>query len=137
MTTARTPPNVSAMTRPFWDAARERRLVRPVCEACGESFFSPQLACPRCLSERWRYEPSTGRGRVYSFSIVHRAPREGFDVPYVVADVDMDEGWHLMSNIIGCDAAQVTVGSAVHVTWLELDDGTVLPQFALQEGIDG
>lgn len=136
MTATRTPPSASSMTRPFWAAARDRRLVRPVCHDCSQSFFSPQIACPGCLSERWSYEESAGRGRIYSFSIVHRAPLDGFDVPYVVADVDMEEGWHMMSNIVGCDPGRVAVGGAVRVTWLELEDGTVLPQFALDEGTD-
>jgi uncharacterized protein len=130
----RTPPNVSEMTRPFWEAARDRRLVRPVCLACGHSFFSPQIACPRCLTEDWDYVESSGIGQVYSFSVVHRAPRDGFDPPYVVADIDMQEGWHLMSNIIGCDPDDVAVGMAVRVAWLDLEDGTVLPQFSPEEG---
>lgn len=126
----RTPPNVSPMTQPFWDAAADHVLVRPVCRSCGRSFFSPRLACPACLSEDWSYEPSSGRGTVHSFTVVHRAPREGFEVPYVVADVDVEEGWNLMTTIVGCPPAAVRIGQAVVVSWLEVEPGTVLPAFS-------
>lgn len=134
MTTPRTPPAVSDMTRPFWDAAAVRVLVRPVCGSCGHSFFSPRLACPRCLSEDWTYEESSGRGTVHSYTVVHRAPREGFEVPYVVADVDIEEGWNLMTTIIGCPPDAVRIGQPVVVSWLEVGPGTVLPAFTPASG---
>jgi uncharacterized protein len=127
---ARRPPHVTALTRPFWEAATRRELVRPVCDACGGSFFSPQVACPTCHSENWRYQPSTGRGVVHSYTVVHRAPSPGFDPPYVVADVDVEEGWHLMTNIVGCDVGDVHIGQRVAVSWLEIAPDVVLPTFA-------
>ena len=59
-------PKPSWLTQPFWDAANRHVLVRPVCTACGTNFFSPEVACPSCLSEAWTWEPSSGEGEIYS-----------------------------------------------------------------------
>jgi len=83
-------PEPTELTAPFWAAANEHRLIRPVCDRCGKSFFTPQIACPACMSEAWTWTPSQGVGTVYSCTSVHRAPQEGFEVPYVVAIVDLD-----------------------------------------------
>lgn len=124
-------PVSSKLTEPFWAAARRRVLVRPRCNPCGSSFFSPQIACPRCLSEDWEYVESSGSGVVYSAVVVHRAPVDGFDVPYHLAIVDLEEGWSMLSNLLVPGADPVAIGSPVSVAWTELDGGVVLPAFTL------
>jgi uncharacterized protein len=104
-------------TRPFWEAAAQHRLVRPVCKKCGTNFFTPQIACPRCHSEDWSWEDSSGRGVIYSKSIVYKAPAPGFAVPYVLAIVALEEGWHMLTNIINCPPDQVQIGMRVRVTF--------------------
>ena len=124
------PAGVSNLTRPFWTAASERRLVRPFCGTCQESFFVPQLACPRCYSESWEYAESAGYGRVYSYTVVHRGPSPEHLPPYVVAIVDIDnEGWYMMSNIIGCSPGSVHIGQRVSVCFVDREDGLTIPQF--------
>lgn len=113
-----------ALTAEFWTAAATKTLVRPVCADCGRNFFSPQVACPQCLSENWTYEPSSGRGTVYSATVVHKAPSPDFEVPYVLAVVDLDEGWSMLANLVG----EAAIGAAVELTWLERG-GRNLPAF--------
>lgn len=135
-------PDPSPLTEPFWAAAREHRLVRPYCPSCDQSFFTPQIACPRCLSTEWEYRESSGRGVIYSATVVHRAPYPGFTSPYHVAIVDLEEGWQMLSNVVGVaessgvdgvgggvDGNPVPIGSAVTVDWLPLDERIVLPVF--------
>jgi uncharacterized OB-fold protein len=88
------------LTAPFWAAAQEGRLVRPVCDRCGRSFFTPQVMCPFCGSGEWEYRTSTGRGRVYSHSVVFRGPDETWTVPYVLGIVDLDEGWRMLTRLV-------------------------------------
>jgi uncharacterized OB-fold protein len=121
-------PAPTDLTREFWEAARRQTLVRPVCAECGCSFFTPQVACPNCLSERWAWTASSGRGRVYSFTVCHRAPTPGFDVPYVLAIVDLEEGWSMLSNVEGCEPRDVHIGLEVAVAWKPVAD-VVLPVF--------
>lgn len=123
-------PDPSPLTEPFWAAARQRRLVRPYCPACDHSFFTPQIACPRCLSTDWEYRESSGRGVVYSATVVHRAPYPGFTSPYHVAIVDLEEGWQMLTNIVDVAGADsVPIGAPVTVDWLPLDERIVLPVF--------
>jgi uncharacterized OB-fold protein len=126
---SRPPPNPSALTAPFWEHASRRELVRPRCDACGRSFFTPQVACPECLSESWTWTLSSGLGRIYSHTTCHRAPAPGFEVPYVLAVVDLEEGWSMLTDVVECDPADVEIGMAVTVTWLDIGDGFLLPVF--------
>lgn len=127
---ARPLPTPSYLSQPFWDATREHRLIRPYCEACERSFFTPQEACPRCLSETWRWLESSGRGRIYSYTVCHRAPVADLDVPYAIAIVDLEDGWEMMSNIVDFEPGELSIGLPVAVGWLELDDSITLPVFA-------
>ena len=115
-----------ALTAPFWAAAAERVLVRPVCADCGRNFFSPQIACPACLSENWSYLPSSGRGTVYSATVVHKAPSPEFEVPYRLAVVELEEGWSMLANLVGDDTTTLPgSGTPVEVTWVERAGRTV------------
>jgi hypothetical protein len=117
------------LTAPFWAAAADRVLVRPVCADCGRSFFTPQIVCPTCLRENWTYEPSSGRGRVHSATVVHRAPSPDFEVPYRLAVVDLDEGWSMLANLVGGAEDQTPApGTPVELTWAERA-GRLLPTF--------
>lgn len=101
-----------------------------MCDRCGHQWFTPTAVCPACRSPEWTWTDSDGRGSVHSYTVVHRAPVEGFQVPYVLADIDMDEGWHMLSDVVGCDPSTVRIGMDVQVTWLEVADAAVLPVFA-------
>lgn len=122
-------PRPTEVTRPFWEAAAKRRLIHPRCEECRAAFFPPHLACPHCRATHWAWAQSSGRGEIYSFSVVHRAPQPGFDPPYVIAVVDLDEGFELMTNIVDTAPADIRIGQRVRVTWHKAGD-TVLPVFA-------
>lgn len=122
-------PAPSALTRPFWDAAARHVLVRPNCTACGTSFFTPQIACPKCLSERWTWEPSSGQGVIYSATVVHKPPDPNIEVPYVFAVVTMSEGWHILTNIVNCRPDEAKIGMAVRVNWQRKIGAYVVPTF--------
>lgn len=118
------------LTGPFWAGVDRGELVRPVCGRCGRSFFTPQVVCPYCGSGRWSYEPSAGRGTVYSFTVVHRPPEPAFAAPYTLAIVDVAEGWHLLTWIVDCPATDVRIGMDVQVRFVPGPDGALLPAFA-------
>lgn len=113
---------MSALTRPFWDACAEGRLVRPVCDRCGCNFFTPSYACPACQSEGWTYQESDGLGHVYSHTTIYRGPDPSWSVPYVLAIVDLAEGWSMLSRLIVEPPDESTpgalIGLAVQVSFL-------------------
>jgi len=117
------------LTGPFWDAVDRGELVRPVCSACGHNFFSPYVVCPACQSSDWDYQPSAGRGRVYSHTTIHRPPDPSFDAPYVVADIDLDEGWRMFAWVVNCDPGLVHIDMPVHVHFVDGPGGRRLPAF--------
>ena len=125
-------PPVSDQAKPFWDGTRERRLVLQYCRADGKPIHYPREACPRCLGTDFDWKPASGRGVVYAFTVNHVPGSATPDkpLPYVVALVDVDEGVRMMTNIVGCDPKDVTVGMAVEVSWEPLSDGRNLPVFA-------
>ena len=125
-------PSPGEITRFFWDAAREHRLVVQRCDGCGYYIHWPQLRCPRCGSERLSHAELSGRGTVYSFCIVHHVFHPGFaaDVPYSLAMIELAEqpGLRMVANIIDCANEDVRTGMAVEVTF-EDREGYTLPQF--------
>lgn len=137
-----TPPDLESRAEPggltgaFWKAAAAGRLVRPVCNACGHSFFTPRWSCPACHSEDWSYQESSGRGRVYSHTVVHRGPDTSWDVPYILAIIDLDEGWTMLSRLVGMDPVtldpRAVAGTAVRVQFEpeQRPPHRVLPVFA-------
>ena len=117
--------------RPFWDATRDERLLIPHSTETGRPFWFPREVAPDTLGADIDWREASGRGVVHAVSVQHKAgpgrdPDEG---PYAVALVDLPEGVRLMTNVVGCDPDDVTVGMAVRVAWHELSDGRKLPMF--------
>lgn len=125
-------PQPNAITRPFWEAATRRVLQCPRCDACGHRFFTPQFACPRCLSERWSWSASTGLGTIYSACTVHKPPLPGVSTPYVLAVVSLDEGWNMLTNIVNCEPGQARIGARVKVNWDRRIGDWTIPVFELE-----
>ena len=94
-----------------------------------ELVFIPQPLCTRCQSDALEWVESTGRGTVYSHTVVHRPPRPAFAVPYVVAIVELDEGWHMLTNLIDCRPEEVCVGMPVEVAFRPASEAITLPYF--------
>lgn len=118
-------------TAPYWEGTRNHELRLPKCGDCGEVHFYPRTLCPHCGSANRTWITACGRGRVYSYTVVHRAPSPAFKplVPYVVAVIALEEGPHLMSNVGGCRAEDVRIGMPVTVAWEDIDPAATLPYF--------
>jgi uncharacterized OB-fold protein len=131
-------PPMSDAAKPFWDATRDQQLQLPWCRSCRQFFWYPRELCPRCLGDDIDWRAASGKATVYACSIMPKPahPSLAERVPYVVALVDLDEGPRLMTNVVGCDPADVKIGMAVQVTWEALNDGRHLPVFepAAKEG---
>src|SRR5690242_12608965 len=97
------PPRPDADTRPYWAAAADGVLLLQRCTACATRRFYPRLLCPECHSDDHTWQEASGRGSVYSYSVVHRAPSPALqgEAPYVVALIDLDEGVRMFSRVLG------------------------------------
>ena len=130
---ARPRPNVDADGAPFWAAARDKQLVIQRCVDCGTLRYYPRRQCPVCWSTDPEWVPATGRGTIYTHSVVRRSPSPGFQdlVPYSVALIDLEEGVRMLSRIVDATVEDVRIGAQVEVRFEVLDDEVTLPVFAL------
>ena len=124
-------PVVQPWARPFWDAAREHRLVLQHCNACDRPIHYPRIACPHCGGEDLGWKQASGHGTIYSFTIVQSNAPSAFlaDMPYVVAVICLAEGVKMLSNVVECDPGQLRCDQPVEVVFERLDDNFVLPKF--------
>lgn len=118
-------PSVSSETQAYWDAAAQGKLLVRKCTACGETHHYPRTICPFCFSDKTEWITASGKGTVYSYSVMRRAP-----VPYVMAYVTLAEGPTMMTNIVDCDVDKVRIGQDVKVVFKPTEDGPPLPMFA-------
>lgn len=121
-------PQANAHTRPFWDGCAAGELRYQRCGHCGQVQLIPRSLCAACHRTGLVWEVSEGRGRILSHTTVHRAPTPAFraDLPYVIALVDMDEGFRLMVNVQGGAEPELAIGQAVRIGFVEIE-GMALP----------
>jgi uncharacterized OB-fold protein len=120
-------PTPDLETQPYWDAAREGKLLIKRCAACGRAHFYPRPFCPHCWSDDVEWEQASGKATLYTFTIVRRNDLPPFPerVPYVAAVVDLDEGPRMMTNVEGCDADEVEIGMALTVAFRDEGDFSI------------
>ncbi len=125
-------PQPTPETRAFFDGLRERRLLIQRCGDCGLAYFYPRPFCPECLSGDVAWEEASGKGTLYSFVINYRSA-PGFDAPYIIAVVELDEGPRMMTNLVGVepDPEVVRCDMAVEVVFEDVTAEVTLPKFRL------
>jgi uncharacterized OB-fold protein len=133
---ARPLPKPAPESRPFWESCRKHELRLQRCGRCNAYRFPPGVLCPECWSTDCEWVRVSGRGKVYSFVVYHRAYHPAFatELPYLVAVVELDEGPRLTTNIVGCNPGAVHCGMAVDVVFEDVTPATALPQFRPTRG---
>ena len=117
-------PPVNTETQAFWDGASAGKLLAKRCTACHQTHFYPRAICPFCGSDRTEWTEVSGRGTVYSYSVLRRAP-----IPYAIAYVTLAEGVSMMTNIVDCDLDTIRIGQAVRVVFKPTEGGPPVPMF--------
>jgi uncharacterized protein len=122
-------PHPSPLSQPFWDGLSRGELLFQRCTECGGSTHTPGVVCAHCGSTALNWVASSGRGQVYSWTIVWRPQTPEFTVPYVPIIVELEESWQLLSNLIGCEHDTVRVGLPVELALHRLSESITLPYF--------
>jgi uncharacterized OB-fold protein len=119
-------------TAPYWDAAREHKLLIRRCRPGGHAFFYPRPFCPVCWSRDVEWEEASGRAMLYTYSIVRVNDLPPFPdrIPYVAAVVDLAEGPRMMTNVVDCDFDDLVIGMPLVVQFRDTGDGVTIPVFA-------
>ena len=124
-------PVVNPCARPFWEATRQGRLMLPHCLDCQAVFFYPRLFCPECHSDQLDWVQASGRGTLYSYTVVQSNSPSPFlaDIPYVVAIVKLEEGVQMCTNIVDGPPDELKCDMPVEVVFEPLNDEFTLPKF--------
>jgi uncharacterized protein len=117
-------PAVTPETAAYWEAAAKGTLLVRVCRACGQCHHYPRTICPFCYSDRTEWKEACGRGVIYSYSVMRRAPQ-----PYAIAYVTLEEGPTMMTNIVDCDFDALAIGDRVRLVMQPSDNGQPVPMF--------
>jgi len=99
------------------------------CTACGIHVFIPMPCCTQCGSSALEWTPTSGKGNIYSYTVVWRPQQPAFETPYIVVIVAMQEGWFMTSNLVDCPVEEVTVGLPVEVSFRPMSEEITLPLF--------
>lgn len=122
------PPVGDMSTQEYWDAAGRRELLIKRCEECGRAHHYPRPFCPYCWSSKVHWEQASGKATLYTYSVVRQNELQAARVPYVAAIVDLEEGPRMMTNVVGVDPADVSIGMALAVDYAPAGE-TLIPVF--------
>lgn len=123
-------PDVTPETAPFWEGAANEEFLLCECTDCGLMYYYPRKICPDCLSGDIEWREATGTGELYSFTVVNQMsgwPEEA--LPLVFAYVELDEGPHVITNIIDCDEGALEIGQRVEVGFVQTEGSIAIPVF--------
>lgn len=102
-------PSIDPETKEFWAATTEGRLLVRHCNACQSPHHYPRTICPHCGSDDTYFKEASGRGVIYSYSVMRRAKE-----PYAIAYVTLEgTDISMMTNIIDSDLDALKIGQAV------------------------
>jgi len=129
--TADAPYGLTGDDQPFWDAAKDGRLVFQRCDDCGYIRWPAAGVCPECLSRAATWTEVAGTGTLWSFVVYHRAyaPSLKDQVPYPVVLVELDCGVRLVSRLADVEPAKAVVGMPLSVRYREIGERGTLPVF--------
>lgn len=127
-------PRIDPDHLPWWEGLHRHELLVQECPACRRCVFPPQPACPYCRSLERGWRRSSGRGKVYSWVIMHRASHPWFAdrIPYAVVLVEMEEGFRVVGSI-DCPLEQLRDGLPVEVGFEDVDERISLLRFRVSE----
>jgi uncharacterized OB-fold protein len=118
-------------TARYWEGCRNHELLIQQCAECRLYQFYPRIICTGCMSAQVEWVQASGRGKVISFTIMHRAISHAYaiEAPYVIALIKLDEGPTMMSNIVQLDPENVVVGMTVEVVFEDWSENISIPKF--------
>lgn len=124
-------PTPTPESAPYWKGLREGRLLIQRCASCGRLQFYPRSICRHCWGTELGWDEMAGTGKIYSFTIIHRAPFEAFqaDVPYAYAVVELDEGPRVVATIETDDLDALAVDQPVTAVFDAVTDEVTLLRF--------
>jgi uncharacterized OB-fold protein len=125
------PEGIPAWQEPFWDSLRQHDVRVQRCLGCSAYRYHPKEKCSHCASREAEWSPISGRGLVYTFTVIRRAPTAAYtlEVPYPIAHVTMQEGFRMIASVAGMAIDDLHIGMPVVVDYLDVTPGWTLLTF--------
>ena len=122
------------LTKPFWDACNERRLVLQNCTACDRLNYPPTPRCSQCASpDNFEWKEVEGKGHIDVFFVIRDSRIRGFrdaqPVNFAVITLDQDPGINFLSNLPGTPSGEVPVGAPVELIFEETSTGQLVHEW--------
>ncbi len=131
-------PNQGTHTRPFWEGARQGKLMLPRCVDCNRVHWYPRHICPFCHSLNLEWIEGSGEGTIHTYAVQHLAFGPwAEEAPYVTAFIDLKEGDRMLTVLRGVDPNKpedIPIGAAVQVEFEQANEDTYVPFWRLVEG---
>lgn len=124
-------PGLDGLSAEFYAFCRQERLHFQRCRACQTFRHVPREMCAECNSFDWEWVPASGRGTVFTWTVVERALHPAFadDTPLAPVVVEMEEGVRLLATMLDCPPAELSIGMPVEVAYEAVTDEVTLPRF--------
>ena len=122
------------LSKPFWDACNERRLVLQNCTACGRLHYPPTQRCSKCGSgDKLVWKEVQGQGHIDVYFVIRDSRIRGFrsaqPINFAVVTLDEDPGINSLSNLPGTRAGEVTPGAPVNLIFEQTSNGQMIPEW--------
>ena len=123
-------------TEPYWEGAKQGKLMLQRCASCKTFRFPPTKVCAKCYSEESDWAPASGKGKLYAYITVYQPvlPQWREEAPYNIVQVELDElpGVRITGNMLKEDEGRMKVGMPVQVVFDHVtDEGDVIPRWRL------
>lgn len=116
------PPRMTDTTSRFWMALQRGEFLMTQCAHCCRVSFPPKQFCPNCWSRDITWRHASGRGRLYSHTMIHFTPALfRAEAPLRVSIVDLEEGVRVAVRLL-CDGPP-RLDEEIVLVALEYDDG--------------
>jgi uncharacterized protein len=126
-------PELTDLTRPFWSAARKRRLMMQKCGRCGTLDFLPKPWCIECGHLGLEWIEVKPQGSVYSHTVAYTVmmnyPGWKSDLPLVMCLIELDDGPRMYGQLTGCAPESVRIGMRVEAYFEDLGEEAGIPKF--------
>lgn len=117
----------------YQEAVAEGRFILQQCKDCGQHVFYPRVLCNHCGSAELKWVEASGRGEVYSTSVVRRRPEKGG--PYNISIITLEEGPRMMSQVVDVAPDEVKIGMPVSAHIGKVDDQPAVLFSTREQGV--
>lgn len=124
-------PDLAGHAGEFYGFCKEGELRFQRCASCHSWRHVPRELCAECGSWDWTWERSSGKGEVYTWTVVGRALHPAFaeSCPYAPTVIELDEGVRLLSEVVDVDPEALEIGMRVEIVFEHVTGEISLPKF--------